>query len=160
MRRGPLSRHTRRHQPVWSLGKKKSQRSEVKTEEGYSAGLYPWRYMSALCLHNKKRHIPREMLCGRSADTYLQGYMSALYPSLVFSMTMLQVWDEKRMWGSEGRLYKYTCATRKCNKKREFERRWWRSNANHASGVIHSEGKEWRKDGRLKRCLASKEITM
>ena len=30
-------------------------------------------------------YIPREMLCGHSADIYLQGYMSALYPSSVFS---------------------------------------------------------------------------
>ena len=38
----------------------------------------------------KKTNIPREMLCGHSADivrtyVYLQGYMSALYPSSVFT---------------------------------------------------------------------------
>ena len=51
---------------------------EVKTEEGYSADIYPLRYMSALCPHNISRglyvffyretYILREMLCGHSAD--------------------------------------------------------------------------------------------
>ena len=51
---------------------------EVKTEEGYSADIYPWRYTSALCPHNVRtmsaQHLPREtyilreMLCGHSAD--------------------------------------------------------------------------------------------
>ena len=67
--------------------------AEVKTEEGYSADIHPWRYMSAQCPHYvsmKKTFIAREMLCGHSADIvrtymYLQGYMSALYPSSVFS---------------------------------------------------------------------------
>ena len=34
------------------------------------------------------RDIPREMLCEHSADIYLQGYMSALYPSSVFSSAL------------------------------------------------------------------------
>ena len=34
------------------------------------------------------RDIPREMLCGHSADIYLQGYMCALYPSSVFSSAL------------------------------------------------------------------------
>ena len=39
----------------------------------------------------KKTYIPREMLCGHCADTYLQGYMSALYPSSVFTLDMAAV---------------------------------------------------------------------
>ena len=30
---------------------------ELKTEEGYSADIYPWRYISALCPHNISRGI-------------------------------------------------------------------------------------------------------
>ena len=33
----------------------------------------------------KKTYIPREMLCGHFADIYLQGYMSAPYPSWIFT---------------------------------------------------------------------------
>ena len=42
-----------------------------------------WRHVCFATV--KKTYIPREMLCGHSADTYLQGYMSALNPSSVFS---------------------------------------------------------------------------
>ena len=37
------------------------------------------------------RDIPREMLCGHFADIYLQGYMSALYPSSVFTSGLLRI---------------------------------------------------------------------
>ena len=37
----------------------------------------------------KKTYILREILCGHSADIYLQGYMSALYPSSVFTSDKL-----------------------------------------------------------------------
>ena len=47
----------------------------MKTEEGYSADIYPVRYMSALCPHN----ILRRIYVSR------QGYMSALYTFSVFS---------------------------------------------------------------------------
>ena len=71
-------------------------RPEVKTEEGFSADIYPWRYMSAQCPHYVPRtasrkgymslsYFLREMLCGHCTDIYLQGYMSALYPSTVLS---------------------------------------------------------------------------
>ena len=52
--------------------------NELKTEEGYSTDIYPWRYISAQCPHYvsmKKTYIPREMLCGHSADIYLQRYI-------------------------------------------------------------------------------------
>ena len=59
-----LRKHTasKKKCPFWSFamcnnsthnglaGEKK--RSEVKTEEGYSTDIYPWRYMSAQCPHN------------------------------------------------------------------------------------------------------------
>ena len=44
-----------------------SWRPEVKTEEGFSADIYPWRYMSAQHL-TKDICLTREMLCGHSAD--------------------------------------------------------------------------------------------
>ena len=55
---------------------------KVKTEEGYSADIYPWRYMSALCPHNILRRIfvSRGRCC---ADIYLQGYMSAQCPHYI-----------------------------------------------------------------------------
>ena len=76
---------------------------EVKTEEGYSADIYSWRYMSAQCPHyvcttshegyicltremcGHSADIVPTLLCGHCADIYLQEYMSALYPSSVFS---------------------------------------------------------------------------
>ena len=69
--------------------------SELKTEEGYSAEIVRTYIPGDICPHNvptmSAQHLPhetyilREMLCGHSADLYLQGYMSALYPSSVFS---------------------------------------------------------------------------
>ena len=68
---------------------------KLKTEEGYSADIvrtyipldicsHYVRTMSTLCPHNISlvRHISFVRCC---ADIYLQGYMSALYPSSVFS---------------------------------------------------------------------------
>ena len=70
--------------------------TELKTEEGYSADIYPWRYMSVQCRHNDRTtsherymshegYILRETVCGHSADIILQGYMYALYISSVFT---------------------------------------------------------------------------
>ena len=46
--------------------------AELKAEEVYSADIVP-------------TYILCEMLCGHIADIYLQGYMSALYPSSGFT---------------------------------------------------------------------------
>ena len=52
-------------------------------------------------------YISRELLCGYSADIYLQGYMSALYPSSVFSSGDFKVagylWSELELLLSQSR---------------------------------------------------------
>ena len=62
----------------------------ISKEHGFA--IYPWRYMSAQCPHNISRMI--YVLQGKSlvrcyADAYLQGYMSAQYPSSVLSSGIL-----------------------------------------------------------------------
>ena len=50
----------------------------------------------------RETYIPRKMLCGHCADIYLQGYMSALYPSSVLTSMFLIVncstWQPRHSW--------------------------------------------------------------
>ena len=66
-------------------------RPEVKTEEGFSADIYPWRCMPAQCPHyvrtSHEGYMTHEedvvrTLCGHISPEL---YMSALYPSSVFT---------------------------------------------------------------------------
>ena len=63
----------------------------MKTEERYSANIYPWTDMSAQYPHYvsmKKTYIPREMLGGHSADivrTYISRDVCPHYILLWFS---------------------------------------------------------------------------
>merc|ERR1711860_175055 len=70
------------------------------------------RTMSALCPQNiflVRLYVFREMLCGHSADIYLQGYMSAQYPSSVFSSDgslkfhRSEIFHQRFLFGSHAR---------------------------------------------------------
>ena len=54
-------------------------------------------------VHSEKKtlhalDIYREMLCGHSADIYLQGYMPAIYPFSVFTSDTLQSTMPQRLY--------------------------------------------------------------
>ena len=79
---------------------------ELKTEEGYSADIYPWRYMSDQCPHYVRTTSHEDMyvsLVRCCADIYLRGYISALYPSSVFSSGFLFffAYESERKSGEE-----------------------------------------------------------